>query len=264
MATESQHAPRTTRPRSGHAGGALEPAPLRLQRAAGGPDADRLQHRRARIAGPRLRRLRHAGADDRAVADGHAGAHQPDGDRRASPPRRLPAADLAARRRADHQRPLDDLRPAQRLHRPHPHLPRWPAGRLLRQPLPCGRHRRPGLFRRGARDLRRGLARSRHQALRPRRAERGAVENHPRQRAPAGRDGGRPLRAGGLQRRGGPGAAADDGRVRPGEHRSPGRRDSVTLRAGPTRGHPRPARRRLPQRGLERRLRGADQASPSP
>ena len=174
-----------TDPRSGDAGGALEPAPLGRQRAAGGADADRLQHGGARVAGPGLRRLRHARPDDGAVADRHPGAHQPDGHRRAPSAGRLPAGDARPRRRADHQRPLDDLRPAQRLHGGHAGLPRGPDRRLLRQPLPLGGHRRSGLLGRGARDLRGGAARPGDEALRPRRAEPRAAEDHPRQRPSA-------------------------------------------------------------------------------
>jgi hypothetical protein len=48
----------------------------------------------------------------------------------------------------------------------HANLPQGRDRRLLRQPLPRRRHRRPGLLRRGARDLRRGAARPGDEAFR--------------------------------------------------------------------------------------------------
>ena len=60
------------------------PAGLDPRRAAGDARAHRVLHDRARVRGPRVRRLRPRGPDARPVAQRHARPHQRDGHRRAS------------------------------------------------------------------------------------------------------------------------------------------------------------------------------------
>ena len=84
-----------------------------------------------------------------------------------------------------------------------------------------------------------------------RRAQRGAVQDHSRQRAHAARGRGRPVRHGQLQRRRRRAAAGVHGRVRPRQHRPAGRGDHRPLRARDAGGDRAPAGRRVRERGLD-------------
>ena len=143
------------------------------------------------------------GTHDRPVADRHAGPHQRHGDRRAPLPGRLPARHARAGRRADHQRPLDDRRPDQRHHRRSRRSSATAAwSRYFANLCHSRRHRRAQSSPpRRARSTRKGCAIPIMKLFDARRAERRAAADHPRQRAHAGRDDRRPLRAGRLQRR---------------------------------------------------------------
>ena len=200
------------------------------------------------------------GEHDGPVAHRHARPHQRDGHRRAPLPGRLPARDARAGRRADHQRPVDDGRPDQRHDRRHAGLPRRPRGRLLRQHLPRAPTSAGAILSAEAREVyEEGLRIPITKLVRPRRAERDAVRDHPRQRAHAGRDDRRPVRADGLQRRRRARLLRVHGRVRPGQHRAAVGRDHRALRAGAC------ARRsaRCPD-GDVRRTRSGATASTSP
>ena len=71
----------------------LEPAALGRSTSSRRADAHRLQHDRARVAGPGLRRLRRARPMIAQSHTGTPGPHQRDGHRHAPLPRRLPAGD---------------------------------------------------------------------------------------------------------------------------------------------------------------------------
>ena len=145
-----------------------------------------------------------------------------------------PARVARARRRADHQRPVDDRRPDQRPHRRHARLPRRPRGRLLRQHLPRARHRRPRSVGRGAaRSTRRACGIPIMQALRARASRTRTLLAMIRAnvRTPR-RDDRRPVRAGGVQRRRRAQPAAVPGRVRPADCEELSARDHPALGAG--------------------------------
>ena len=116
-----------------------------------------------------------AGSHGGAIRDGHARPHQRHGHLHAPLHGRLPRVRARARRRADHQRPVDDRRPDQRHHAGHADLSRRPRGGVLRQHLPHARHRRSHPVGRGARGVRGRLSHSDHEALSRGRAQRGAV-----------------------------------------------------------------------------------------
>ena len=236
----------------------MEPVAGGGQRTAGGLAAHRLQHHRARDPGPRLRGLRHPGPDDGPVGHRHPRPHQRHGHRGAPLPGRAPAGNPLSGRRADHQRSLDDRRADQRHNGGNPGLQERGGGGLLRQHLPCGRHRRSDTVRPGAGGVRGRAAHPHHEALRPRRDQPGPDLDRAGQRPHPRRDGGRPLRPDRLQRRGRPRPARVHGRVRPRRHRPALPRDHRPLGGGDAQRHPRDSQRSSPSRDLERRLRRAD------
>ena len=157
---------------------------------------------------------------------------------------RLPAGDARARRRADHQRPVDDRRPAQRHHGGHADLPRRAGRRLLRQHLPhaptsAGASCRP---RRARSTKRASASRSRKLFERGERNEELFKIIRANVRTPR-RGRGRPVRAW-------PAATTSAGarccefmdEFGLDEHRAAGRRDHRPLRARHARGDPRAAR----------------------
>ena len=234
-----------------------QPAPQHAPGAADGPGQHRLQPGGARVARPRLRGLRLARRDGRPVDRRDPRPHQRDGDRDAPLRRPVPARAASRRRRADHQRPVDDRRADQRPHHRHAGLPRRPARRVVRQLLPLAGHRRPDPLGRGDRGLRGGAAAADHAAADRRGARRGARGADPRQRPYARRDDGRHLRPGVGQPGGRAGAQRDDGRARPRRARHGRGRDHAPLRGGAPGGAAGAARRQprggVPHRRVRRR-----------
>ena len=98
------------------------------QRAGPGVAAGGVQPDRARGGRPRQRRVRSARPDGRAGRHRHAGPHQLARHRRRQHPRRVPDRLARAGRRADHQRPVQDRRPAARRHGA---VPVWRNGRVI-------------------------------------------------------------------------------------------------------------------------------------
>ena len=169
----------------------------------------------------------------RPVGDRHARPHQRDGDRRPPLPDGVPARDAVARRRADHQRPVDDRRPAQRHHHPDAGLRRRAAcvaffantchvadigGRILS--AEAREVYEEGLY---IPIMKLFDAGERNEELF--KIIRGNVRT-------AGRGRGRPVRDDHLQRRRRRAAAGVHGRVRAGQHRAARGRDHRALRAG--------------------------------
>ncbi len=228
--------------RSGRAGDPVAVADRHGQRAGAGAAAGRLLADRARGRRPRQRRVRPPRPDGRPGGHRNARAHQLAGDRRRQHARRVPARDDRAGRRADHERSVQDRRPAARRHRAGAGVAQRQADRLLRFDDPPHRRRRLRHRGRWPRRVRRGPLDPDLQADEGRRAQRRRLEVHPVQRAPARPHGRRPARPAGVRRGRRPTAGGAVHHVRTRRHRGARRRDHRPLGGGDPRQHPVAAR----------------------
>ena len=202
------------------------------QRAGQGPATGGLQPHRPGGWRPGERRVRPPGPDGGAGRDGHARSHQLPRLRRRGHPRGVPARHVGPGRRADHQRPVQDRRPAARRDGARPRVQGRAGDRVLRLDHPPHRRRRlrhrrgrPGRVRGGPVDP--DLQAPCRGRAQPRR-----LEVHPLERAPARPHGRRPPRPGGLGRGGLAAAAGALPPARPRRHRGSGRRDHRALGGG--------------------------------